>query len=97
MASGSSWLLVAPNEWPREQTRVIMADSGLRQRSTAILLSWSTSVFVVPLTIKVANTVFHLSFSYFNLGIDTLYRRAPSLQPPLLKHNDISDRMTSWT
>ena len=65
VASDSSWLLVAPILWPRERTRVIMANSGLCRHTTANLLSWLICADVVLLTIK----MYQHSFSSFFLFI----------------------------
>ncbi len=58
-----SWLLVAPIMWPRERTKVIAANLASRRRATAVLLSWSTWVFVVLLSMK----MYEHSFSSFFL------------------------------
>ena len=97
VASGSSWLLVAPILWPCERTRVIMANSGLYRCTTAVLLSWSTCADVVLLTIKMYQHSFSSFFLLYTIGISTITCRAPYLQLLLLKHHDISDRITSGT
>ena len=53
IASGRSWLLVAPIMWPCERTKVIAADLASHRRTTAVLSSLSMSVLVALLTLKI--------------------------------------------
>ena len=65
IASCRSWLLVAPIMWPRKRTKVIAANLASRRHVTAVLLSWSTWVFVVLLTMKMYEHSFSSIFLLF--------------------------------